>query len=113
MATIYLDKRSVKIPKCPKDKTVLLHHCIRNGVLFVEGGQGAQPERIWNADLYHCTACKNQVLTDFGTVPQWTKENTADLSGFIERAKAGGAMVLYAWQFEAPRARTTEAASNG
>lgn len=102
MATILLDKRSVDIPKCPKDKTVLLHHCIRNGVLFIEGAK-ERPEKIWNADLYHCLACKNQVLTDFGTVPQWTLENTADLPGFIERAKVNGAMILYAWQFEARR----------
>jgi len=104
---VLLDKRKKYRPSlpCPKDKTSLLHHCIKNAVLFVEGAEG-HPEKAWNADLYKCPSCDNLVLTDFGNIPEWTLENTPDLQGFLDERKKHGAaggdppVIVYLWQFE-------------
>ena len=102
---VLLDKRKKYKPSllCPKDRTSLLHHCIKNAVRFVEGPEG-QPEAIWNADLYKCPTCGNMVLTDFGDRPQWTMDNT-DLLTFIEEEKShsqragAGIMFIFSHQF--------------
>ncbi len=97
---VLLDKRrkyKASLP-CPKDGTSLLYNCLRVGVRFVAGQKG-KPERIWNADLYHCPTCHNLVLTDFGSVSQWNKKNTTNLITKIAELQLVDP-VLYQWQFK-------------
>lgn len=84
-----------KFGPCPKCKAVLLHHCIRNGVRIVMGGE-EEPTHIWNADLYRCPGCGSYVLTDFGIRAEWTKKNTPDIKGMAARLKEEGDMVVFA-----------------
>ncbi len=108
--TVLLDKRKkyeASMP-CPKCKTSLLHHYIKNGVRFVVGPQG-QPEEVWNADLCKCPGCGSLVLTDFGDRPQYTYNNLnpdnipdwfPTLSALIEDDRKRGNIIFFSWQFE-------------
>ena len=52
---------------CPECKSELLHHCVKNGVKFVQGGR-KDPIAVWNCDLYKLsrrTLIQLQILTIF------------------------------------------------
>lgn len=83
-----------KFGPCPECKTSLLHHCVKVGVRVVVGGK-KNPVEIWNADLYRCPKCDCFVLTDWGSVPQWTRDNTPDLAGLVESMAQRGDTVIY------------------
>ncbi len=107
--TVLLDKKRKykgSLP-CPQCGISLLHSCVRNAVKYVQGREG-KPTKIWNADLYRCPGCKHLVLTDFGRVSEWNKENTPDLQAVINdwqghnlKTSSAGAFILivYSWQF--------------
>ena len=54
---------------CPECKSELLHHCVKNGVKFVQGGR-KHPIAVWNCDLYKCPGCESFVITDFAERPK-------------------------------------------
>ena len=83
-----------KFGHCPECKSNLLHHCAKNGVMFVQGGR-ENPVAIWNADIYRCPCCGNLVLTDFADRPQWTIENTPDIKGLAQGFEAAAEIVIY------------------
>ncbi len=85
-----------KFGKCPECKSNLLHHCVKNGVNFVQGGR-ENPTAIWNADIYHCPGCGNLVLTDFADRPKitFTDEPAWFRTQYIEALKNEGEIVIY------------------
>ncbi len=99
--TVLLDKKRKygdTLP-CPQCGTSLLHNCMKNAVRFVTGNP-LNPQRIWNADLYHCPKCRSLVLTDFGRVSQWNRQNTPFLGGQLDELIRSGDVVVYQSQFK-------------
>ena len=121
--TVLLDKKRKykgSLP-CPQCGTSLLHNCIKNGVKYIQGHQG-KPEKIWNADLYKCPACKNLVLTDFGRVSEWNRTSVPAemnlqkglqelIDAWVERNERAESIpveqragyriiIIYSWQFD-------------
>lgn len=84
-----------KFGPCPECKTSLLHHCVKVGVRVVMVDAKKNPVEIWNADLYRCPKCEAFVMTDWGSVPNWTHANTPDLAGLVREMAQHGDMVVY------------------
>ncbi len=106
---VLLDKRRKykgSLP-CPQCDTSLLHNCIKNGVLYVDGPKD-KPLSIWNADLYKCPTCGNLVLTDFGWPSQWNKKNTPDMQALLDgwKGRGGNDVIVYSWQFDSSNCST-------